>query len=174
MKPLNKLNSFIILFISILLLFGLSLINWTDLTKSESHKGGFIKDYSLFSELQPEDTAITDVNVFIDPALIRAQEQASKDKINDSISKEIAKGRFIDSAVIPVKAPILNGKVIVEDYTLAQDGLSKFKKALANRNNDVVRIGVIGDSYIEGDIFTQHIREFLQDKFGGNGVDLVA
>ena len=174
MKIIDKLNAFIILFISILVLFGLSLINWTDLTKSESHKGGFIKDYSLFSELLPEDTAITDVNVFIDPALIRAQEQASKDKINDSISKEIAKGRFIDSAVIPVKAPISNGKVIVEDYTLAQDGLSKFKKALANRNNDVVRIGVIGDSYIEGDIFTQHIREFLQDKFGGNGVGFVA
>ena len=174
MNFLKKLSGFIILFTSLLVLFGLSLIKWTDLTKSESHKGGFIKDFNLFSDLLPEDTAVTDVNVFIDPALIKAQEQASKDKINDSISKEIFKGCFIDSAVIPVKEPVVNGKVIIEDYTLAQDGFSKLKKALANRSDEVVRIGVIGDSYIEGDIFTQHIRELLQDKFGGNGVGFVS
>ena len=174
MNFFNKLSGFIILFTSLLVLFGLSLIKWTDLTKSESHKGGFIKDFNLFSDLLPEDTAVTDVNVFIDPALIKAQEQASKDKINDSISKEFFKGCFIDSAVIPVKEHVVNGKVIIEDYTLAQDGFSKLKKALANRSDEVVRIGVIGDSYIEGDIFTQHIRELLQDKFGGNGVGFVS
>lgn len=36
-----------------------------------------------------------------------------------------------------------------------------------------VRIAVLGDSFIEGDIFTQDLRELFQDQFGGSGVGYV-
>ncbi len=36
-----------------------------------------------------------------------------------------------------------------------------------------VRIAVLGDSYIEGDIFTADLRELLQKHYGGHGVGLV-
>ena len=36
-----------------------------------------------------------------------------------------------------------------------------------------VRIAVLGDSYIEGDIFTADLRELLQEHYGGHGVGLV-
>ena len=38
----------------------------------------------------------------------------------------------------------------------------------------MVRIAVVGDSYIEGDIFTQDLREKLQSRFGGSGVGYVS
>lgn len=38
------------------------------------------------------------------------------------------------------------------------------------RNGQKVRIAVAGDSFIEGDIFTQDMRELLQKKYGGGGV----
>ena len=167
-------NAFLLLLSAITVLFVLSIFNWTDLTKSEENKGGFFKNFNLFSDLLPQDTSITDVNVFIDPALLAEQEKEAKEKINDSINKEIRKGTFIDSAVIATKSPLKNGKVAIEDYTQSQSGFDRLKKAISNRDSKVARIGIIGDSYIEGDIFTQHIRELLQDKFGGNGVGFVA
>lgn len=36
-----------------------------------------------------------------------------------------------------------------------------------------VRIAVLGDSYIEGDIFTAHLRERMQTRWGGSGVGFV-
>lgn len=36
-----------------------------------------------------------------------------------------------------------------------------------------VRIAIYGDSYIQGDIMVEHLRDMLQDKFGGGGVGAV-
>lgn len=174
MKRCNNGNSFLLLLLAIIILFGLSLINWNELTKSKDEKGGIIKNFSLISDLLPNDTTETDVDIYIDPVLVSALEQKTRDNINDSINKAIKKGLYIDSPIIETKLPIIDGKVKIEDYTLAQDGLAKFKKALSNRDSKVARIGIIGDSYIEGDIFTQNIRELLQEKYGGRGVGFVA
>lgn len=41
------------------------------------------------------------------------------------------------------------------------------------RGGRKVRISVVGDSFIEGDIFTQDLREKLQSRYGGEGVGYV-
>lgn len=50
--------------------------------------------------------------------------------------------------------------------------LSSFFDKLSHVNslNRPVRIAVLGDSFIEGDILTQDLREMFQDRFGGCGV----
>ncbi len=50
--------------------------------------------------------------------------------------------------------------------------LSAFYHKLRNMGNlnRPVRIAVLGDSFIEGDIFTQDLREMMQSQFGGSGV----
>lgn len=174
MKRCNNGNSFLLLLLTLIILFGLSLINWTELTRSTDKKGGIIKKFSLISDLYPKDTTVTELDIYIDPVLVYAQEQKAFDIINDSINNAIKNGLYIDSPVIDTKLPIIDGKVKIEDYTLAQNGLAKFKKALSNRSSKVTRIGIIGDSYIEGDIFTQNIREILQEKYGGRGVGFIA
>ena len=62
--------------------------------------------------------------------------------------------------------------VPIEDYTAGHLALSRYYNALQHRNNlgRPVRIVVLGDSFIEGDIFTAPLRKSLQDKFGGGGV----
>lgn len=55
------------------------------------------------------------------------------------------------------------------DYSPGKSNLRKLRKALGSASNRLVRWAVIGDSYIEGDIFTQNIREALQENYGGRG-----
>ena len=72
-----------------------------------------------------------------------------------------ASGLSSDSTFVPI-----------EDYTAGHLALSRYYNALQHRNNlgRPVRIVVLGDSFIEGDIFTAPLRKSLQDKFGGGGV----
>lgn len=58
----------------------------------------------------------------------------------------------------------------IVDYSSGHTNLKKLKAALADTPNKLHRIAVIGDSYIEGDIFTEWVRELLQDKYGGQGI----
>lgn len=57
----------------------------------------------------------------------------------------------------------------ITDYS-GGENVSRLKKSLSRSGNEVVRIAVIGDSYIEGDIFTEGMREALQDRYGGEGI----
>lgn len=67
------------------------------------------------------------------------------------------------------------GVVQIEDFTPeGQPCLKDFCALLGTATNDrVVRIGFLGDSFIEGDIITADIREQLQTKYGGCGVGFV-
>ncbi len=49
-------------------------------------------------------------------------------------------------------------------------GMAAFYRALDQAGNRPVRIAVLGDSFIEGDILTSMLRELLQQRFGGCGV----
>lgn len=65
------------------------------------------------------------------------------------------------------------GTTCIEDFSDdSQRGMVKFYQALdeIKTKNRVVRIAVIGDSFIEADIFTADLREMLQNKYGGCGV----
>lgn len=71
----------------------------------------------------------------------------------------------------PFQCP--EGVTCIEDYGAGTpSGMSSFYKALEQKNglNRPVRIAYFGDSFVEGDILTDELREMLQEKFGGCGV----
>ena len=51
----------------------------------------------------------------------------------------------------------------------AAGGMNSFYQALDMAGSRPVRIAVLGDSFIEGDIMTAMLRELLQKRFGGKG-----
>ncbi len=84
--------------------------------------------------------------------------------------------------VITVEDSIINAKA---EVTVTRSGITSiidlgddtgrgnmtaFYQALAQAAGRPVRIAVLGDSFIEGDILTSKLRELLQQRFGGCGV----
>ncbi|HLP18700.1 MAG TPA: hypothetical protein VK174_00290 [Chitinophagales bacterium] len=65
------------------------------------------------------------------------------------------------------------GVTCVEDYSKDSTGLDAFLAALDSSKNHKVRIAWFGDSYVEGDILLDPLRDTLQALFGGNGVGFV-
>jgi len=79
------------------------------------------------------------------------------------------------TAVAPV-ADHPEGVTPILDYSQGQPGGMYYfyqQLARARQMGRPVRIAYYGDSFIEGDIFTQDLRELLQDQFGGSGVGWV-
>lgn len=75
--------------------------------------------------------------------------------------------RPADSLVTPAPANI----VAIEDFGGDSYAMEPFFRAIASGGS--IRIGVMGDSFIEGDIFTADLREQLQRSYGGRGVGYV-
>lgn len=77
------------------------------------------------------------------------------------------KQAYVDSCPEGVKC--------IDDYSTDECGMLPLYHALHNVKglNRPVRIAVMGDSYIEGDILTGELREMLQKRFGGCGVGFV-
>lgn len=68
------------------------------------------------------------------------------------------------------------GITCIDDMSGAEEqGMTPLYEALTNVNSlgRPVRIAVLGDSYIEGDIFTANLRQMLQQHYGGSGVGFV-
>lgn len=66
-----------------------------------------------------------------------------------------------------------NGVTCIEDYSNDTTGLNVFLSALDSSKNKIVRIAWFGDSYVEGDILLDPLRDTLQAIFGGSGVGFV-
>ncbi len=190
MSDKNKIGKpFLVLLTSIIILVILSiapLLEWS---------GGFIKEYNLFSEIIDDETnsieSVQIENVFIDPLLVEiidnkisGQDSSSTVAISANAQDTIitlggvSASDTTDTIVTPLPTPIaprVGDMVIIEDYSDNRDGLFNLKRAIANRDNlgRPVRIAFLGDSYIEGDIFSQHVREGLQNEYGGSGVGYV-
>jgi len=74
------------------------------------------------------------------------------------------------------KDSIPSGMVAIEDFadsTGQHREMDKFYRALDESHDRQVRIAFFGDSYIEGDILTSALREYLQSAYGGKGVGWV-
>ncbi len=72
------------------------------------------------------------------------------------------------AAVFPDTAGVQPRVVPIEDFdTTGRSPLAAFYRKLAA--GEPVRIAVLGDSFIEGDILTADLRERLQSAFGGSG-----
>ncbi len=142
----------------------LPLSRWTD---------GRVKDFSLFSDILHEVEVIKDIadneEEAIDPELIKAmKEEEEKENRNPLTASDSVLSQPIDTIIAPPK-PSRNGDlVMIEDYTTDGVGLIQFRHAI--ESGSLARVAVVGDSYIEGDIFTQDLREKLQTAYGGSGV----
>lgn len=65
------------------------------------------------------------------------------------------------------------GITCIEDYSADTSGMNAFFSALTASKNRPVRIAWFGDSYVEGDIMLDPLRDSLQAIFGGCGVGFV-
>lgn len=162
---MKKGSPLIIILIAVAILVVVSLLplsRWT---------GGRVKDFSLFSDILREVGIIEHTDPEqeqIDPALLEAQEEESDPlQAPDSVLSAP-----IDT-IIHAPQPVRVGEdVVLEDYTTNQQGLMWFKAALASGHT--ARIAMVGDSWIEGDIFTQDLRHLMQEAHGGRGVGYVS
>ncbi|MCM1293152.1 MAG: GDSL-type esterase/lipase family protein [Bacteroides sp.] len=127
---------------------------------------GKLSNVNLFGDVLniglPEETAIADMPV--DPML---EEEIEVDT-RDIDTAAVAEGEMPLIAIQPNKQ---GDQVVIEDYTVSGHGLENLRNAI--KEGRMARIAIIGDSYIEGDIFAQDLREMLQETYGGTGVGYV-
>lgn len=149
-----------IIFSALAILVGLSFL------PLEKWSGGRISDFNIFSDILniglPEEKDMP--GAFVDPCLAEAIEEDNRAIDTTQVAED-------DKPLIAVQPVREGSQVVIEDYTESGRGLENLRKALAE--GGMARIAVIGDSYIEGDIITQDLRELLQRKHGGNGVGYV-
>ena len=166
MKKFNKKGKttliVVIAFLIVLAVSFMPLEKWTD---------GRIKDFSLITDILPDSllpTTDSSARDALDPELLKAQEDAKNVAATlDSAGNPV----YSDTILSEIKPFKVGEKVVIEDYTTGEVGLYHLKKAVAEGR--LARITVCGDSYIEGDIFTQDLRQLLQDTLGGAGVGYV-
>lgn len=169
---MNRTNNFTrLLILLIITMFGLILLYWlpdtilghklkkVDLLSDIREKPASLSLDSLFKQLEEQDT-IPDVP---QTSINLSEKDSIRLALRDSLYQALYNVAGADSS----------GKYI-EDYTKGHIGLSRFFAALNNKHlNRPVRIAVMGDSFIEGDIFVADLRSALQKQFGGNGVGFV-
>lgn len=135
--------------------------------------GNMIKDFNLFEDLFPERhrTIEKSETVEADPeltALLAEDSETAADAVVADTMVAPVYEEAADNAL--AEAPVVDGVVCMENYT-GSAPLAKFRQALASGN---ARIAVMGDSFIEGDIFCEDLREMLQQRYGGSGVGHLA
>lgn len=175
MKKQLSGNSLTVPLLAVCFLLILSLVNWDDIT------GGRIKNFNLIEDIvetTEESLESANVPMLIDPALeVALSEVTSEAELpehemiipdeKDCVEPEPDQQIF-ETEIVPVEK--IDGVQPIEDFSQTGDGLKSFRDAIACRNSRRARIAVIGDSYIEGDIFTQDVRRLLQADYGGRGV----
>lgn len=120
-----------------------------------------LRRVNILSEIQKRDN---DGNIV---AEIKADEsEGIVEQKFDSSKTSVQQAIFVDS--------IPEGMTAIEDFS---DGdapiMDYFYAALDQADSRPVRIAYYGDSYIEGDILTEDLRELYQQKYGGQGVGFV-
>ncbi len=151
--------------------------------------GGAMKDFNLFGDLFPSDNVVevTNADTYIDPDLLALQEQENEPAVvsdgkdaastqsddvpvgDIAVADKNATEPDVESSPVSSYEPSPDG--LIEDFTPSQNGLSRLKESLSAGRN--ARIAILGDSYIEGDIFSQDVRELLQEAYGGSGAGYV-
>ncbi len=160
-KKHNPWRVVIVILCAIAILAGISFLpleKWTN---------GKISNFNLIGDIvqsADSDSIETDAGAeLIDPELQAAMRDT---RLKDTVA--VADG---ESPLIAVQPSKQNNVMVLEDYTSHGQGLKATRESI--KQGGTTRIAVIGDSYIEGDIFTQDLRELLQTEFGGSGVGYV-
>ena len=154
----------------------LSVIPWSRLTNNT------LKDFNLFGDLFPSEgsAAINTTSSIVDPELeaMMTQADGGGGTASDATpATAVADSTETDTCTLQdietIEAPVIDGSVAIENYSGATP-LQHFRQALRQAGNRTVRVAVIGDSYIEGDIFCSNLRDILQQRYGGSGVGFMA
>lgn len=134
----------------------------------EKWSGGKLDDFNLLSDVMGDsEDSVSDMACNGgEPDSVFVMLASSQSHTPDTISGDTAVA--VVATVQPNKE---NGMVIIEDYTQSGRGLEHLRRSLSSGN--LSRIAVLGDSYIEGDILTQDLREQFQNEYGGAGVGYV-
>lgn len=161
----KKGHAALIVIIAVAIVAGVSLLPLDRLS------GGKISDFSLVSDII-HDSLTTEneeeeAKVEIDPELAKMMKADTvsstmtipADSIQDSIPPAVQVERTADG-VLPI-----------EDYTADGRGAYRLRQAISAGR--FARMAIVGDSYVEGDIFCQNVREKLQSLYGGSGVGYV-
>ncbi len=167
MNSPNK--AFIICLTAVIFLTVLSFLPWDKLT------GNYFKRFNLFGDLFPKEEQIYVTNEILDPELEKLEETQTAPQVSEveNENRQIEASASAQKIVVPTDTfivPRKEGLVLIEDYSPNGNGLAILKSNLELSKSELVRFAIIGDSYIEGDIFAQDIRAYLQTKYGGQGV----
>lgn len=151
------------------ILIALSFIDWASLSDNR------LTSFSLVEDLFPK-TEVAVSKIEVDPELFEALEEVTSD-VEVPLQQLDENSAVDDAQPIQPSAPAapewIDGVLPIEDYSPDGDGAAQLRAAL-ERTDRPARIAVIGDSYIEGDIFTQDLRSLLQERYGGRGVGYMA
>lgn len=176
MKGHPSRHMVIVVLVAMGVLFGLSAVPWGRLT------GNRIKDFSLIEDLVPRPVAEVPVAAApaapaVDPELatfmaesvhpvseLPAEQPEGEKEVADTAAVAVPVVEFDESVAVDS-----TGMVLIESYGGAM--LPHFRAALAGGK---ARVAVLGDSFIEGDIFTQDLRAMLHSRYGGEGVGYVS
>jgi hypothetical protein len=96
-----------------------------------------------------------------------------KQKIIAHNTKRVTSESIADKVSVLVQNP--DSLAIIDFVHDTIKNMSKFYNALTQlkKTKKKVRIAYFGDSMIEGDLVTQDLRTYFQNKFGGNGVGML-
>ncbi len=145
--------------------------------------GNKLKDFNLFADIMHSAPAEYVTEEIIDPALAealtRSAEQVEENEHNQgreapatALGAEATANDSVLQAAPATPAPLpsrVNGAMAIEDYS-GGSALADLRSAVGSSR---FRCAMIGDSYIEGDIFSGSVRKLLQDEYGGEGVGYV-
>ena len=187
MNDSSSRHIFIVIGLAFGMLLLMSALPWGELT------GNVIKDFDLFEDVFPRNytskTKTVATETYSDPELTELLSTAQNaDKVPSEGSPKNPVVATVDSTAvendstetislaeteIPEENIATGGSVRIENY--GQEGpLPRFRAALSQVGNRRVRVGIIGDSFIEGDILAADLRELLQQRYGGTGVGYMA
>lgn len=117
---------------------------------------------SLRRQLSKEDTLALDTISVIETTPVATIDSVSL-ALRDSLYQALYAVEGADSLGIRI-----------EDYSVGHIGLKRFFAALTSAAHErPVRVAVLGDSFIEGDIFVSDLRTAWQQQYGGRGVGFV-
>lgn len=155
---------FILIAVALAMLVAASLIPWSDMT------GNRLKDFNLLEDILPRpDHVAASASMITDPELRELMAEAVEAPADgNAVATDSAAADTVVWIPPVTEAPRVDGHVVVESYTGGVP-LARFRAALAQAGQRLVRVAVVGDSFIEGDIFTQDLRTLLQEAYGGRG-----
>ncbi|MCC8062956.1 MAG: GDSL-type esterase/lipase family protein [Rikenellaceae bacterium] len=135
---------------------------------ADTRQGG----YSVRSVTSPDTVASAagDSSRAVSTIFVEPEPAAAEDSTESVEAPAPAQADTIPSA------PVQEGSVIpIRDYSPGGAMLRTFANKLANVGSmrRPLRIGFMGDSFIEGDLLTSDFRELMQNRYGGGGVGFV-